>query len=438
MSAARVGPAIALGLLLSHAALAAKTDVYALQGARVLTVSGAPLEGATVVLRDGLIEAVGAGVAAPPEARVIDAKGLTLTPGLIDAFGGTGLPAAPARRPGGAGAASPPPGGAASAGLSPQASALDRVAVADALRARDSGVTTALVVPREGVLPGRSVLLNLSGDKAEGMVLRQPAAFHLHLATLGRQYPGSLMGTVALARQQLWNARRYRDEWAAYERAPRGRKRPAYDPGLLAWQDVLSGTLPLMVTASRENDVPRALALADEFKVKVVVAGAPQAFRSAELIKSRRLPLIVSVNFDPPRAAAGFFGGGPDEEKEKQDIEEAERNPAELHRAGVVFALASAHAPSFLAGVQKAIERGLPREAALRAVTLAAAEALGVADRLGSLEAGKIANVVAWTAEPLTKEAKVKMVFVDGQPYEPEERPEPARGEGRRPTEASR
>jgi imidazolonepropionase-like amidohydrolase len=439
MSAARVGPAIALGLLLSHAAVAAKTDVYALQGARVLTVSGAPVEGATVVLRDGLIEAVGAGVAAPPEARVIDAKGLTLTPGLIDAFGGTGLPAPPARRPGGGSpAGSPTPAAATASGLTPQASALDRVAVADALRARDSGVTTALVVPRGGVLPGRSVLLNLSGDKAEGMVLRQPAAFHLHLATLGRQYPGSLMGTVALARQQLWNARRYRDEWAAYERAPRGRKRPAYDPGLVAWQDVLSGALPLMVTASRENDVPRALALADEFKVKVVVAGAPQAFRSAELIKSRRVPLIVSVNFDPPRAAGGFFGGGPDEEKEKQDVEEAERNPAELHRAGVAFALASAHAPSFLAGVQKAIERGLPREAALRAVTLAAAEALGVADRLGSLEAGKIANVVAWTAEPLTKEAKVKMVFVDGQLYEPEERPEPARGEGRRPAEVSR
>jgi imidazolonepropionase-like amidohydrolase len=136
------------------------------------------------------------------------------------------------------------------------------------------------------------------------------------------------------------------------------------------------------------------------------------------------LPLLVSVNFDPPRAPAGGPFGGSDEEREREEIAEAERNPAELHKAGVAFALVSGHAPRFLAGVQKAIERGLPREAALRAVTLGAAEALGIADRTGSLEKGKMANVVAWSGDPLAKEAKVKMVFVDGQLYEPDERPE--------------
>ena len=91
------------------------------------------------------------------------------------------------------------------------------------------------------------------------------------------------------------------------------------------------------------------------------------------------------------------------------------------------FALVSGHAPDFLAGVRKAIERGLPREAALRAVTLAPAEVLGVGDRLGSLEPGKIANVVAWSGEPLTRDAKVKMVFVDGELYEPDDKPSPSR-----------
>ena len=90
------------------------------------------------------------------------------------------------------------------------------------------------------------------------------------------------------------------------------------------------------------------------------------------------------------------------------------------------FALVSGHAPDFLAGVRKAIERGLPREAALRAVTLAPAEILGVSDRLGSLEAGKIANVVAWSGEPLTKDAKPKLVFVDGELYEPDDKPSPS------------
>ncbi|HET8644964.1 MAG TPA: amidohydrolase family protein, partial [Vicinamibacteria bacterium] len=227
--------------------------------------------------------------------------------------------------------------------------------------------------------------------------------------------------------QALLDGQRYREEWAAYEKAPAGKKRPKYDSALEAWAEVAAGRLPLWVTATRENDVRRCLGLADEFKVKVGLLGAPQAFRAAALIKARKVPLVVSVNFDPPRAA-NFFGGA-DEEREKKDIEEAERNPAELHKAGVNFALGSGHAKDFLAGVRKAIEKGLPREAALRAVTLGAAEALGVADRTGSLDRGKVANLVAWSGEPLTKDAKAKMLFVDGQLYEPEERPERRPGE---------
>jgi len=416
-----------LAASLATLALGARRDVFAIVGGRVVTVSGPVYDNATVVVRDGLIEAVGPGVAAPPDARVIEAKGLTITPGLIDAFGGVGLPSAPARGGRGGGGASPAPA-ASPAGnpLAPQAFALDRVRPDEALKARDQGVTTALVIPKEGVLPGQSVILNLSGEKTEGMVLKQPAALHLHMATLTRQYPGALMGTIAYARQALYDARAYREEWAAYDRSPRGRKRPRYDAALEAWQDVLSGREPLVVTATRENDVRRALALADEFKIKVAVAGAPQASRLASLIKQRSLPLLVSVNFDPPRAATFF--GAEDEERERKDIEEAQKNPAELHKAGVRFALVSGYAASFLDGIRKAVEKGLPREAALKAVTLDAAEAVGIADRTGSVETGKIANLVLWSGEPLAKDAKVKMVFVDGQLYEPDERPD-RRGE---------
>jgi imidazolonepropionase-like amidohydrolase len=402
---------------------AAKTGVYALVGARIVTVSGPTHDSGTLVMRDGVIEAVGPGAAVPPDARIIRAEGLVLTPGLIDGFSGTGLPAATPRAGGAGGGAPAAPPAASANPLAPQALALEKVRVADALKARDAGITTVLVIPREGVLPGQSVILNLSGDKAEAMVLKQPAALHLHMSTVARQYPGSLMGTVAYARQALADAIRYRDEWASYESSPGGKKRPRYDSALAAWRDVLAGREMLVVTAFRENDVRRALALADEFKVKVAVAGAPQAFRVAGLIKSRKLPLLVTVNFDPPRAAAFF--GAPDEDKERRDIEEAESNPAELHKAGVSFALVSAYAPNFLAGVRKAIERGLPREVALRAVTLGAAEVLGIADRTGSLEAGKLADVVAWSGEPLTKDAKAKMVFVDGTLYEPDEAPSP-------------
>jgi imidazolonepropionase-like amidohydrolase len=420
-------PSAALCLLLlsasATAAWADKAPVYALTGGRVVTVSGSVQEAATVLLRDGVIEAVGPGTKIPPDARVIDVKGLTVTPGLIDGFGGVGLPAAPPRGPGaGAAAAAPPRDNP----LSPQALVLDKIRVADALKARDHGFTTALVVPRDGVLPGRSVLLSLSGDTPEQMAWRQPAALHVHMASLARQYPGSLMGTVAYVRQQMYDARRYRELWTAYEKAPAGRKRPAYDAALDAWNDVLSGRIPLIVTVPHENDVRRALALADEFKVKVIVAGGGQAARVAELLKSRKLPLLLSVNFDPPRAAT-FFGGA-DDDRDRREIEEAERTPAELHKAGVAFALVSGHAPNAMNGVRKAVERGLPREAALRALTLGAAEALGIADRTGSLDAGKAANVAVWSGDPLTKDAKVKMLFVDGKLYEPD--PAPAAGPG--------
>jgi imidazolonepropionase-like amidohydrolase len=397
-------------------ARADKPPVYALTGGRVVTVSGAVLDGATVVLRDGVIEAVGPGARVPADARVIDAKGLTLTPGLIDAFGGVGLPApAPARGGSGGGPAQTPP---RDNPLSPQSMVLDRIRPGDALKARDSGFTTALAVPAAGVLPGRSVLLSLVGDTAEQMAWRQPAAMHLHMSTLVRQYPGSLMGTVAYARQALHDARRYRELWSAYEKSPAGRKRPAYDPALAAWDDVIAGRIPLIVTATRENDLRRALMLADEFKVKVIAAGASQAAPLADLVKSRKLPLLVSVNFDPPKAG-GFFGGD-DEERDRWEVAEAELAPAALHKAGVPFALVSGHAPNALAGVRKAIERGLPREAALRALTLSAAEVLGIADRTGSLDAGKAANVTVWSGEPLAKEARVRMVFVDGRLYEPD------------------
>ena len=215
---------LVLAALVSPRGYAARGEVYALVGGRVLPVSGPVIEKGTVVIRDGLIEAVGAGVVAPVGARVIDVKGLTVTPGLVDGFGGIGLPAP---RPGGTGGPAPSP---AANPLAPQALALERVRLADALKARDSGITTALVIPHEGVLPGQSVLLNLGGEKLEGMVLRQPAALHLHMATLSRTYPGSLMGTVAYARQALYDAARYREEWKAYEAAARGHKRPAYDP----------------------------------------------------------------------------------------------------------------------------------------------------------------------------------------------------------------
>lgn len=410
---------------------AEKADVYALVGGKVVTVSGATHESGTLVIRDGLIEAVGPDVAAPPDARRIDVTGLTVTPGLIDAFGGVGLPKPKGSGAGGARGGPPGAGGGRPEPVTPARDALDAVDLKAALSARDGGVTTALVVSDKGVVPGRSVLINLSGDGKEDLVLRQPAALHLHMATAGfADYPSSLMGTLAMARQSLYDAAYYRASRASYEAAPSGKKRTRYSAATEAWQAVIDGELPLIVTAFRENDVRRALKLRDEFGIRVFVAGAPRVWRIGSLIKEKQLPLFVTVNFDPPKPPSFSFGGGPDTDKEKADIEDAKRNPARLHEAGVRFALVSGHASDFAGGVREAIAGGLPGDVALEAVTLRPAELLGIADRTGSLEAGKAANVVVWTGDPFAEGSTAKLVFADGALYEPEEK---KKGKGEKP-----
>ena len=399
-------------------ALAGRTPSYAITKARIVSVSGAVLENATLVVRDGVLLDVGPSAAIPKDARVIDGAGLTLTPGLIDGYSGAGMPAT---RAGGGGsapgvAATPPPNP-----INPASNIYERVRAAEALRARDSGITTIVPIPREGLVFGSAAVMDLVGDRPEGMVVKANLALAASLTTLGQRYPGSLMGTMAFFRQSLMDGVYHRAEMAAYEKAPTGKKRPAFDPGLDVWANVSGGATPLLLQTSRIGDLRRAFGLADEFKLKLILAGNTHAFEETALLKERKPALLVSVNFDPPRVG-GFFGGS-DDDKDRAEIESAEKNPGLLHKEGIRFALVSGFANDFLAGIRKAIEKGLPKDVALRAVTLTAAEILGVADRTGSLDKGKIANVVVWSGEPLTKDAKVKMVFVDGELYEPEDKP---------------
>ena len=422
-------------LLLTSAALAAKTPSYAITKAKVVTVSGAVLDNATVVMRDGVVMDVGPNATIPKDARLFDGTGLTITPGLIDAYSSAGMPAArPAGGgPGGGGAATGAPPTPTPNPIAPASNIYERVRAAEALKARDSGITTIVPIPREGLVFGAAAVMDLVGERLEAMVVKSNIALAAGMTTLRQRYPGSLMGTMAFFRQALMDGTYHRAEMAAYEKAPMGKKRPSFDPGLDVWADVAAGTTPLLLQTPRIGDLRRAFALGDEFKLKLVLAGNTQAFEEVALLKERKPALLVSVNFDPPRAG-GFFGGS-DDDKDRAEIESAEKNPGVLDKAGVKFALVSGFAPDFLVGIRKAIEKGLPRETALRAATLTPAEILGLADRMGSIEKGKIANVVVWSGEPLSKDAKIKMVFVDGELYEPEQKPAgPPGGGGPPPT----
>ncbi len=434
----------------SPRAVAAQEGTWALTNVRILTVTGGTIDRGTVVIRDGLITAVGASVAVPAGARVLDLPGKTVSPGIIDLLSSIGAPVvrAPAGRGfgGGGGPPSPAAGGTTTpTGLDPAVSVLDDLtaSAADVNAARSAGITAILAAHGRGAFRGRSALLPLHDSVTAAATIRFPVAAHLGYESAGfGQYPGSLMGVISVQRQTLYDAQRQAKIEARYAADPRGMARPVRDPGLEALKPVVDGSLPAFVAANRENEIRRTASLGTEFGLRLVVAGATEAWRATEVLTD--VGVVVSVNYPQAAATTGWTYRGSRRhplDDSTTAAEEAraliEGNAAALHRAGHRFALASGgtRGTDFVANVRKAISRGLPADVALAAMTIRAAELAGVDRSLGSIETGKIANLVITDRFPLADSAVVSGVFVDGRHYEvappPPERAGARGGQGR-------
>lgn len=418
-------------------------DAYAIKDAHIVTGAGKTIGKGTIVFRNGLITDVGESVKIPADARVIDGAGMTVYPGLIDGYTNLGLatsapPQAPAA--GGGGGGRQAAAAAAGAQPSPEARLGDpALAAADQVKPgasfedpRSIGVTTALSSPRQGIFAGQSALINLAGEEASKLVLRAPVALTVQFTTgggFGGGYPGSLMGTVAYIRQSFYDAIRYRDEVDRYNRIKRGVNRPEHDKRLAALQPALRGELPVLFVANSDGDIRRALMIADEFRLKPIIAGALYGYRVAEMLKVKSVPVILSVDF--PRRPADL----PEDEDETlrslRQRAETPKGAARLAQAGVKFAFTSGslRPQDFLANVQKAVENGLSKDEALRALTINAAEIFGAADQVGTIEVGKIANLVVASGDLLAKDTKVRYVFIDGDQIELK-KPDAASGRG--------
>src|SRR6266550_1871746 len=385
------------------------TDTYAITNARIVTVSGPVIERGTVVIRDGLIAAVGANATVPADARVIDGNGLTIYPGLIDASTSLGIPEplpVPSPSPGQGGgflaallrpAATPSTNSTQPPGLQPETLAEDLIRPGgDPIETeRSAGITTALTVPRTGIWIGQSALINLAGDTAQQMILRSPVAMHVGFTPLRGSYPGSLMGVFATLRQMLLDAQRYREAQRIYEQSPRGLRRPSQDRSLEALLPVIDGRIPVVMYADREREVQRALDLADEFKLKAIIAGGTESWKLADRLQKANVPVLLSLNF-PKRTTAAMPEADPEPLRVLRDRVEAPKTAGKLANAKVRFAFQSggmSPISDFIPNAAKAIDNGLSKEDALRALTLRSAEIFGVADRLGSIETGKIANL---------------------------------------------
>jgi imidazolonepropionase-like amidohydrolase len=432
--------ALAAGVVAATPLAAQRTTPapFAIINARLVPVSGPVVERGTIVVRNGLIVAVGATVAVPADARVIDGNGLTVYPGLVDAFGSLGLPAGGGGGGGGGFAAQQAAQAGAAAGpnsnyptgIRPENQAVDLFRPdADAFSAANgAGITTALTAPGNGVMRGQSALVNLGRASGLDLVVKSPVAQHLGFGGAGGGYPGSLMGVITSIRQLFLDAQRYRDLQAANARNPRGRRRPETDPSLAALLPALAREQPVVFAANTQREIERALTIAKEFNLRAIIAGGGEAHLVADRLKAEGVPVLLSTNF-PRRTTAPAAGADPDPIRLLRQRAEAPTVPGKLEAAGVQFAFQSGGITAWgdwLANARRAVAGGLSTDQALRAMTLGSAEILGAADRIGSLEAGKIANLTVTRGDLLEAQGRVVQVFVDG--HEVNLPPAPAAG----------
>ncbi|HEX6162508.1 MAG TPA: amidohydrolase family protein [Vicinamibacterales bacterium] len=396
---------------------------YAITGARVVPVSSAPLDNATVVFSGGVITAVGANVSVPAGAITIAGNGLTVYPGLIDMGSSAGLEAPAIPRADNPQTTEDIERVKRDTLLRPHLRAADHInpSAAALAKAAEAGITAMLATPGSDGIRGQSALVltslgadlpqigALADDRRSPLVVRAPVALHVGIANSpagGDAYPNSLMGIIAFNRQAFLDA-----QW--YQQA---KSRP-YSAALDAMQPAIAGRMPVAFRASTARDVSRALDMAKVFKLDPIITAAREVDSVTSEIKAAGARVIYSLNFPTRRPSLA-----PDADESLsvlRDRANAPKGPAMLDKAAILFAFESAgltDPKDFLKNAQKAVANGLSRDAAIRALTVNAATLAGAADRLGSLDKGKIANVIVTDGDLFDEKTTLKHVFVNGRP----------------------
>ncbi len=427
------------------------SSAVAIKDAHVVTVSGADLPKATVVLRNGLIEQVGEGVNVPPDAWVIDGTGLNVYPGFIDALSTWGIPNAnppttaariPVGPPGAAAPSQPRVHGPEDHPQTYSAErAADMVAPSDNRLeiARAAGFTSAATYPNRGIFMGQGALINLAGERARDMVLAQPigqeVAFRVGNGGMGRTFPSSLMGNISYVRQLYLDLEQYKQSKELYAAHPNGTQRPEYDHDL----EGLAESPRLLLPAEESQQIDRMIAFGQELKVPFILYGLHEGYKDIDQLKSAKIPAFVSLKWpEKPRDA------DPTDIPNYRTLvmrDQAPSVPGMFAKAGVKFAFYSDGVNTALElkkAIKKAIDAGLKQEDAIRALTLSPAEIYGLSDRLGSIEKGKIGNLVVTRGSAFDDKSTIEYVFIDGKQFQPPkelQQAPPGGGQGaRRPT----
>ena len=389
-------------------------ESYAIRNARIVTVTGPVIENGTVVISNGKITAVGANASVPTGAKIIDGKGLSLYPGMMDADTEIGLTE-----------------------IGSVAGSVDTNEIGDnnanihvdvAIRpdsshiavTRVNGVTSALSAPRGGLIAGQSAVLNLDGWTPREMVLKSPVAMHINWPGggggrgFGGEFGGQQRSATELRREQerqIESLKKILRDAAAYGDAKDARAKDQnlpkqnVDLKLEALIPVVRGQMPVVINANLERDIKSAIAFVTEMKLKAIISGGVEAYRVADQLKAKNIPVIVGPVLRVPV-------------REDDPYDAAFTNAGLLSKAGVKIAFQtndSAYSRNLPYHAGMAAAFGLPKEEALKAVTIYPAEIFGIADRIGSIETGKIANLILTDGDPLEIRTQIKHVFINGR-----------------------
>jgi imidazolonepropionase-like amidohydrolase len=390
--------------------------VHAFTGARIVVSPGKVIANGTLVIRDGVITAVGADAKIPGTARIWDMQGKTLYPGLIDAYATLPHDAHTKTET----------GGYWNPNVTPEVRAeqIYRADRATNEKWRSQGVAVRLIAPEGGVIHGRSALVTTGDGDSSQVTLRDQTALHMKLTTRrvvhGDQYPNSPMGALALARQAFYDGRWYRDAWTAHLSKP-ALARPERSESLEVLARYLDKKSPVVIETGDLLYFLRAVAFTKEFELDSIVLGSGEEYQILDAVKASGLPVIVPLDFpkapdvkSPEKASSVSLA-------KLLHWDLAPENPGRLDAAGVKIALAGhglKEPSAFLPAVRRAVRRGLSADAALRALTITPASLFGVSDRLGSLEVGRAANFVITDGDLFDKQTKLLETWVDGQRYE--------------------
>jgi imidazolonepropionase-like amidohydrolase len=400
----------------------------AIRNATVLTMAGPAQRGATVLIRNGKIAGVGANLTIPSDATVIDASGKYVMPGLIDAMTYFGIDAQDLAEQ--------------SDPITPELRIIDAydptgmgfASGAGPLRATElliGGVTAQYVGPGDAtIVSGQGAVVKTAGQNLSDITVKEPAAMDMSVGAgptktfrAKNRSPNTHSAVMSLLRQSLIKAQEYDRAWQTYNaRADTARNRaaaPKREPGMDALVRVLHRQMPARIQANTVTDIRGAMRLAEEFGFDLVINGGAQAYQMKAELAAKKIPVVLGPISHP------FISGD-----EIPDLKEYpapdERNAAWRRQAGVSIAIASySHGLGGLAQpitgkwllIDAALAQGygLAEDEILRALTLAPAQILGVADRLGSLEPGKDADVIILDGPPLSMKTWVESVYVGGE-----------------------